>query len=96
MTPFQHCLALWSRCLGQRPDTGRSPPRRFALRVLFRVAVALLFAIPVLLVLVTVFAFEARRGASLSRESGASCSLERGAAVGASLRLSEALTQVSR
>jgi hypothetical protein len=55
------------------------------MRVLIRVAVALLIAIPVCLVLVIVFALTAKRAASLCYESGDSGSLERRAAAGLSL-----------
>ena len=66
------------------------------MRVLLRVAAALLIAIPLLLVLVIVFALAGRRRASLPLESGISRSLERGASVGPSLRASEVVVEVSR
>jgi hypothetical protein len=52
------------------------------MRVLFRVAAALLIAIPLFLVLATVFALAGRRRASLPLEGGTSRSFERGATVG--------------
>jgi hypothetical protein len=51
------------------------------MRVLCRVALALLMTVPVLFVLVIVFALAGRRRAALPLESGISRSLERGAAV---------------
>jgi hypothetical protein len=69
---------------------------RLVMRVLFRVAAALLIAIPLLLVVVIVFALAGRRGASLPLESGISRSLERGATVGPALRASEVVVEVSR
>jgi hypothetical protein len=64
--------------------------------VLFRVAVALLIAVPLFLVLVTVFVLAGRRRASLPLESGISRPLEREASVGASLRATRVLVEVSR
>jgi hypothetical protein len=69
---------------------------RLVMRVLFRVAAALLIAIPLLLVVVIVFALAGRRGASLPLESGISRSLERGATVGPALRASAVVVEVSR
>jgi len=66
------------------------------MRVLFRVAAALLIALPILLVLVTVFALAGRRRDSLPLESGMSRSLERGVPVGSSLDASELAAEVSR
>ena len=66
------------------------------MRVLFRVAAALVIAIPLLLVLVIVFALAGRRRASLPLESGISHSLGRGARVGPLLRASEVVVEVSR
>ena len=65
------------------------------MRVLLRVAAALLLAIPLLLVVVTVFALAGRRRASLPLESETSRSLERGASVGPSPRASEVLVELS-
>jgi hypothetical protein len=56
------------------------------MRVLCRVALALLMTVPVLLVLVLIFALAGRRRAHLPLESGISRSLERGATVGPALR----------
>jgi len=66
------------------------------MRALFRVAAALLIAIPILLVLVTVFALAGRRRDSLPLESGMSRSLERGVPVASSLDASELAAEVSR
>jgi hypothetical protein len=65
------------------------------MRVLLRVAAALLLAIPLFLVVVTVFALAGRRRASLPLESGTSRSLERGASVAQSPRASEVLVELS-
>jgi hypothetical protein len=65
--------------------------RRLVMRVLIRVAAALLIAIPLFLVLVTVFALAGKRRASLPLEGGISRSLERGATVGPALRAGEVL-----
>jgi hypothetical protein len=65
------------------------------MRVLLRVAAALLIAVPLLVGLVIVFALAGRRGTSLPLESGVSRSLERGASVGPSLRASEAVVRIS-
>ena len=65
------------------------------MRVLLRVAAALLFAVPLLVVLAIVFAVAGRRGTSLPVGSGISRSLERGASVGPSLRPSEVVVGVS-
>ena len=65
------------------------------MRVLLRVAAALLLAIPVFLALVVVFSLSARR-TSLSAESRGSRSLERGASAGAYRFPSELSTDVSR
>lgn len=64
--------------------------------VLFRVAVALLIAIPLFLVLVTVFVLAGRRRAALPLESGVSRPLEREASVGPAIRASRVLVEVSR
>jgi hypothetical protein len=69
---------------------------RLVMRVLLRVAAALLVAVPLFVVLVIVFVLAGRRGASLPLESGISRSLERGASVGPSLRASEVVAEVSR
>jgi len=66
------------------------------MRVLLRVAAALLTAIPLFLVVVIVFALAGRRRASLPVEGGISRSLERGATIGPSLRASEVVAEVSR
>ena len=66
------------------------------MRVLLRVAAALLIAVPLLVVLVIVFALAGRRGTSLPLESGVSRSLERGASVGPSLRAREGVIGISR
>jgi hypothetical protein len=52
------------------------------MRVLLRVAAALLIAIPVLITLVILFALAGRRGAAPSLESERSRSLERGVSGG--------------
>jgi hypothetical protein len=65
------------------------------MRVLLRVAAALLIAVPLLVGLVIVFALAGRRGTSLPLEGGVSRSLERGASVGPSLRASEVVVRVS-
>jgi hypothetical protein len=65
------------------------------MRVLLRVAAALLLAIPLFLVVVMVFALAGRRRASLPLESGTSRSLESGASVGPSLRASEMPVELS-
>jgi hypothetical protein len=65
------------------------------MRVLLRVAAALLLAIPLFLVLVMVFALAGGRRASLPLESEISRSSERGATVRASHRASEALLKLS-
>jgi hypothetical protein len=65
------------------------------MRVLLRVAAALLIAVPLLVGLVIVFALAGRRGTSLPLESGVSRSLERGASVGPSLRASEVVVRIS-
>jgi len=64
------------------------------MRVLLRVAAALLLAIPVFLALVVFFALSARR-TSLSAGSGDSRSLERGASTGAYRFPSDLSTDVS-
>jgi hypothetical protein len=61
------------------------------MRVLCRVALALLMTVPVLLVLVLIFALAGRRRAHLPLESGISRSLERGATVGPALRRSRGI-----
>jgi len=66
------------------------------MRVLFRVAATLLIAVPLLVVLVVIFAFAAKRRASLSLEGGTSRSLERGASGGSSRRATGAVVEVSR
>ena len=65
------------------------------MRVLFRVAAALLIAVPLFVVLVIVFVLAGRRGAALPLESGISRSLERGASAGPSLRASEVAVELS-
>jgi hypothetical protein len=65
------------------------------MRVLLRVAAALLIAVPLLVVLVMVFALAGRRRASLPLESGISRSLERGASVGPAIRASQVLVELS-
>jgi hypothetical protein len=65
------------------------------MRVLLRVATALLIAVPILVVLLIVFALAASRRASLPLESGISRSLERGASVRPSLHASEVLLELS-
>jgi hypothetical protein len=69
---------------------------RLVMRVLFRVAAALLIAVPLFAVLVIVFVLAGRRGASLPLESGISRSFERGASVGPSRRASEMVVELSR
>ena len=59
------------------------------MRVLFRIAAALLIAIPLLVGLVIVFALAGKRDASLPVGSGISSPLERGATVGPSLPTTE-------
>ena len=66
------------------------------MRVLFRVAATLLIAVPLLVVLVVIFALAAKRRASLSLEVGTSRSLERGAPGGSSHRANGAVVEVSR
>ena len=66
------------------------------MRVLLRVAAALLIAVPLLVGLVIVFALAGRRGTSLPLESGVSRSLERGATGGYSRRATGAVVEVSR
>ena len=66
------------------------------MRVLLRVAAALLTAIPLFLVVVIVFALAGRRRASLPVEGGISRSLERGASPGPSFRASEVVAGISR
>ena len=66
------------------------------MRVLLRVAAALLIAVPLLVGLVIVFALAGRRGTSLPLESGISRSLERGASAGPSLGASEVVVGISR
>jgi hypothetical protein len=68
---------------------------RLVMRVLFRVATALLIAVPLFVVLVIVFVLAGRRGASLPLESGLSHSLEGGASVGPSLRARGVRTELS-
>jgi hypothetical protein len=65
------------------------------MRVLLRVAAALLLAIPVFLALVIVFAVTARR-VSLPAESPDSRSLERGASDGAYRLANQLMVEVSR
>jgi hypothetical protein len=65
------------------------------MRILLRVAAALLIAIPLLLVLVMVFALMGRRRVSLPLESETSRSLESGTTVGPSLRASQVLAGLS-
>jgi hypothetical protein len=62
--------------------------------VLLRIAVVLLMAVPLLLVLVIVFALAGRRGASLPLESGISRPLGRGASVGHSIRARQVLVEL--
>jgi hypothetical protein len=66
------------------------------MRVLFRVAATLLVAVPLLVVLMVIFALAAKRRASLSLEGGTSRSLERGAPGGSSRRATGAVVEVSR
>ena len=66
------------------------------MRVLFRVAVTLLIALPLCVVLVIIFALAAKRRASLSLEGGTSRSFERGALGGSSRRATGAVIEVSR
>jgi hypothetical protein len=68
---------------------------RLIMRVLLRVAAALLIAVPLLVALVMVFALAGRRRASPPLESGISRSLERGAAVGPAIRASHVLVELS-
>jgi len=65
------------------------------MRLLLRVAAALLIVVPILVVLVMVFALAGRRRASPHLESGTSRSLERGASVGPSIRASQVLAGLS-
>ena len=65
------------------------------MRALFRVAAALLIAVPLFVVLVIVFVLAGRRGASLPLGSGISRSLEREASAGPSLRASEVRNELS-
>jgi hypothetical protein len=65
------------------------------MRVLLRVAAALLLALPLFLVVVMVFALAGRRRASLSLESATSRSLERGATVAPAPRASQVLVELS-
>jgi hypothetical protein len=65
------------------------------MRVLLRVAAALLLVVPLFLALVIVFALMARRN-PLATESRNSRSLERGASVGAYRRASELMAELSR
>jgi hypothetical protein len=64
------------------------------MRVLLRVAAALLLAIPLFLVVAMVFALAGRRRASLPLESDGSRSLERATAVGPSVRAGEVLLEL--
>ena len=66
------------------------------MRVLLRVAAALLIAIPVFLTLVILFAVAARRGATPSLESERSGSLARGVSGGSPVAPSGIVAQVSR
>jgi hypothetical protein len=66
------------------------------MRVLFRVAATLLIAVPLLVVLVVIFALAAKRRASLSLEGETSRSLERGAPGGSSRGATGAVVEVSR
>jgi hypothetical protein len=65
------------------------------MRVMLRVAAALLIAVPLLVVLVLVFALAGRRRASFPLEGGSSPSLDRGAPVGPSIRATELLVELS-
>ena len=65
------------------------------MRVLFRVAATLVIAIPLIVVLVIIYAWPPKRR-SLSPKSGTSHSLERGATVGPPRRATGALVEVSR
>jgi hypothetical protein len=76
-------------------DSAQALAGRLAMRVLFRVAAALLIAIPVLLVLVIVFAVSAKRAGSLPFESVKSGSSEGDTSVGTSLRESALIAQES-
>jgi hypothetical protein len=62
---------------------------RYLMRLLFRVVAALLLAVPLLVVLVIIFATTGKRRASLPLEGEFSHSMEGGAAVGLSPRASE-------
>jgi hypothetical protein len=66
------------------------------MRVLLRVAAALLIAIPVFLTLVILFALAARRSAAPSLESERSRSLEKGVSGGLPVAASGIVAQVSR
>jgi hypothetical protein len=68
---------------------------RLIMRVLLRVAAALLIAVPLLVVLVMVFTLAGRRRASPSLESGISHSLERGASIAPAIRASQVLLELS-
>jgi hypothetical protein len=65
------------------------------MRVLLRVAAALLIMVPLLVVLVMVFALVGRRRATPPLESGTSRSLETVASVGPSIRASQVLAGLS-
>jgi hypothetical protein len=65
------------------------------MRVLLRVAAALLLALPLFLVVVMVFGLAGRRRASLPLESATSRSLERGAMVGPAPRARRVLVELS-
>lgn len=65
------------------------------MRILIRVAFALLIAIPILFALLIVFALAARRRTSLPFWSRSSLSSERGATVGPSARAGEVVVSNS-
>jgi len=65
------------------------------MRVLFRVAAALLIAVPLFVVLV-IIALAPKRRAPLSLEGGTSRSLERGPTGGSSRRATGAVVEMSR
>ena len=65
------------------------------MRVLLRLVAALLIAVPLLVVLVIVFALAGRRRASPPLYSGTSRSLERGPSVAPSIRTTQPLTELS-
>jgi hypothetical protein len=70
--------------------------RRLAMRVLCRVAAALLIAIPVFLILTIVFALAGRRHASLPLEGEDLISLERDVAAGPYFHARKVISRVTR